>query len=502
MPSDRRLHPASVLFTLGGQVREFAVPILIVLFGAGSAGMDWQAWTLVLIVPYTALAILRYASFRYRYDESEMVIRTGFVFRNERHVPYARIQNIDAVQNVVHRLLGVVDVRLQTGGGNEPEAKLAVLPMAALEEMRARVFAGRGTSPGEPAEPVESAEPEEVLLVLPRRALALYGFIENRGFVIIAAAFGLLWELGPMDRLFNRAFGQGSAGRGVLRDLARSIFGSGGFPLGRIALMALAFVVVLLLIRLLSMAWAVVRLYGFRLTRAGDDLRTEFGLLTRVAATIPVRRIQTLTIREGLLQRLFRRAAVRVDTAGGEGGRRGAREREWLAPIVARDDVPRLVSSVLPEVDPAAVVWQPVAPRASRRILIEWLIVVGVITVPLVVVFRWWDLAIVAALVAWAIFASKRQARHLGWAITDDAVFYRSGWIWRQTTVARFSKIQVVSFRESPFDRRAAMARVHVDTAGAGDLSHRVNVPYLPRATAVELWTTLAAQAGRTAFRW
>ena len=73
--------------------------------------------------------------------------------------------------------------------------------------------------------------------------------------------------------------------------------------------------------RLLSMAWAVIRLYGFTITRIGDDLRTEFGLLTRVVATIPIQRIQTLTIREGPLHRLFGRAVG----ARGHGGRRSQR---------------------------------------------------------------------------------------------------------------------------------------------------------------------------------
>jgi hypothetical protein len=52
-----------------------------------------------------------------------------------------------------------------------------------------------------------------------------------------------------------------------------------------------------------------------------------------------------------------------------------------------------------------------------------------------------------------------------------------------------------VVIHESPFDRRHAMARVRVDTAGAGDLAHRVDIPYPAR----DLCDLLAL---RTAFRW
>ena len=61
-------------------------------------------------------------------------------------------------------------------------------------------------------------------------------------------------------------------------------------------------------------------------TRVGNDLRAEYGLLTRVTATIPLRAHPDADVRESPLQRLVGRASVRVETAGGAaGGRRTAR---------------------------------------------------------------------------------------------------------------------------------------------------------------------------------
>lgn len=508
MPSEHRLHPLSILFGLAAQVRNFLAPGLLVLF-AGSRGWwgDWQAWAMLLVIPYTLVAVVRYVSFRYRYEPNEMVIRTGLLFRNERHVPYARIQNLDAVQNVFHRLLGVVEVRVETGGGQEPEAKMSVLPVAAYEEMRQRVFESRrGEEVVSPeAAPLASA-PGQTLLHLPLRELLLCGFIENRGMVLIATGFGLFWELGLADGLMDRIFGETASGRAVIRDLVKSLFGQGGFPLGRIALTLAAFLGLLLLIRLISMIWAVVRLYGFRLVRAGEDLRTEYGLLTRVVATIPLRRIQTLTIREGPVHQLFRRASVRVDTAGGGGGgeegEASTKQREWLAPIIHREGLPAFLREVLPEVDLAAVAWQGVEPRAFRRVLKGSVVFSVLISLPFILMLKVWTLALLAVLLAWSFVSSRIYVRNLGWAVTENAVLFRSGWIWRQVSVARFAKIQAVAMHESPFDRRAAMARVQVDTAGSGITAHSVDIPYLSRETARSLYGLLAAQAARTAFRW
>ena len=80
-------------------------------------------------------------------------------------------------------------------------------------------------------------------------------------------------------------------------------------------------------------------LHGFRLLRAGDDLRLEYGLLTRVTATIPIHRIQALTIQEGPLHRLCGRVTIRVDTAGGEGQGAAQAQRQRLAPILRRGEV-------------------------------------------------------------------------------------------------------------------------------------------------------------------
>jgi putative membrane protein len=504
MPSDHRLHPSSLLFQLVAQARAFAIPALVVLVGAGNVGFGWQVWLLLLLVPYTFLALARYVSFRYRYEPHEMVIRTGIVFRNERHVPYARIQNVDAVQNVLHRMLGVVEVRVQTAGGQEPEATLSVLPAAAYEEMRRRVAEGRGASveDGTAAAPSRAVAEGRTLLHLPARELVLHGIIENRGMVVVAAAFGLVWELGLGDSLARWLFGDAATGRGVVRDAARALFGQAAMAANRVLLMFGAFAALLLLTRVLSVGWALLRLHGFRLERAGDDLRLGFGWLTRVAATIPLRRVQTLTIREGPLERLFGRASVRVETAGGHGGEGHTAQREWLAPIVRRGALPALVAEIVPGLRLGAVEWQPMPRRAVRRAVKPPAVAAGATALALAWLLHWWALAALGVLLGWAYVHARLTVAHLGWAATDGAVLFRSGWLRRQISVTLFTKIQVVSLHESPFDRRHAMARVRVDTAGAGSISHRVDIPYLTRETARGLRDLLARRAAQTAFQW
>jgi putative membrane protein len=500
MESEYRLHPFSIVFAFLSQIRAFIVPGLLVLLGARSRGGDWEPWMMVLVIPAAIAAAVRYISYRYRYDPNEIVIRSGLVFRKERHIPYARIQNIDAVQRPLHRLLNVVEVRLETGAGQTPEATMSVLPLTAFREMRERVFAGRGEA--STATDAGGATGKR-LLELSLRDLLLFGFIENRGAVVIATAFGVLWEFGGFERGIEMILGEqaASSGRGVVRDLARGLIGNTVVTFDRLAITLAAFAGLLLFVRVISMGWAVVRLYGFRLSLAEEDLRSEYGLLTRVAATIPLRRVQALSIRETPLHRLFGRVSIKANTAGGVANEVGRSEREWLAPLLRREEVPSLVQQVIGERDIDRVGWQPVASRAFRREVKGWIATAAAIQGVAFWVFGWWWLVLAPALILWAIVGARKTVSHLGWAVTGEAVMFRTGWLWRRVTIVRFAKIQTVTLAETPFDRRTVMARVRVDTAGASE-SSRIDVPYLPQPTALALHSELAHHAALRQFEW
>jgi putative membrane protein len=518
MPSEQRLHPSTLIFDLAGHLKRLALPGLLVIFGMsrssggrggtfGGAPAGWEVWLMILLVPAVLFSIARYLSFRLRYDEHELVIRSGLIFRNERHIPYSRIQNVDAIQNLFHRFLNVVEVRVETGGGAEEEARLSVLPHAALEEMRRRVFSGRSA-----AQPVEAARPEEAprgetLVHLPLRELLLCGFLENKGMVLIAAGFGVAWESGVMSRLSDILFARAgvTSGRRFFRGLIQSTFQDGQVPWDRIGIALAAFVVFLIVVRVISMIWAFIRLYDFRLTRIGEDLRSEYGLFTKVAATVPIRRVQTITFSAGPLHRWLKRATVRVATAGGAGkqnNQSATRGREWLAPLIKREALPHLLQQVVPGFDIDAVNWQPLHPRAFARAVKPSLIFSAVVTLSASLLLGWGAIGVAVVMLLWSIIGTRQYVAHIHWAEDDEVVMMRSGWIWQQTTLARVNKIQAVAMRQSPFDRRAAMASVRVDTAGTSELSHRVAIPYLDRQVAAALASRLSALAASTAFRW
>jgi len=490
----RRLHPSSLLFGLGSAARRLLIPGIVVLLA--SRGNRADLWLMALFIPAAVGTLIKYVSYRYRFGRDDIVVREGIVTRNERHIPYSRIQNIDLVQNPLHRLLRVAEVRLETASGEKPEAVMRVLSLQAVERMRERIFGGRsGIAEAAGEEAVAEARPRTLVQHSTRDEL-LMGLLSNRGLALAAAAAGALWQFAPQEA--------GDRIEALIQRWAQAPESLPGPPgPDRWVFVALGVAGLLLLLKLLSVAWIVLKYHGFRLTRRGEDLRAEYGLITRVTATIPRRRIQVLSVNSGPLQRRLGRVSVQVETAGGRHGDEESRtDRLWLAPLLRRERLSGLLGEVLPGIAFDAANWKPPEPRARGRILRK-----GLLFGLLVVGLAWGSLGFWALLLAppaalLAFLHARLYLRHTRHAVEGGAVHYRSGWLRRRVSTVRFEKIQTLALRQSPFDRRARMAAVSVDTAGAGRIGHPVHVRYLAERTAAELHDRLFREAGRTDFRW
>ncbi len=491
-----RLHPLSWLFSLLGFVRQFIVPLAAaVFFGARN---DPGLWALVAAAPLLAAALWHQYTFRYGFGPRGLVIRSGLLFRNVRQIEYARIENIDTARGPLHRLLRVADVRVETSTGGKPEALIRVLGLREAAELRDRILAGGTAQPvpqrAQPAQPAQ-VDGETTLLQLPPGELARFGLIDNRGMILVAAFVGFVY--------------QNSAAELTSRLPERWVTGLEDFEaLGHVVQFALALALLvgaLALVRALSVILALVTLHDFRLTRSEGDLRIRHGLLTRVSLTLRLPRIQTLQQTESLMHRLLGRVSLSVDLAGDRGAEGGRRERSskrvrWLAPVIPTGRAAELIGAALPDADLATPPdWRPLASgargRLFRRGIAVALLVAALPSVWLAMrgALPWLWLMLAIPPLAW--WYATAYVRHTRWALTDDLLLFRVGWLTKRLVIAPRNRVQAVELAESPFDRRARMATVGVDTAGAGASSLPIRIRYLERGIARELAVALYRSA-------
>ena len=276
---ERRLHPLSWLFTLIGQLKQFALPLVVLLFTGRRNDDDW--WGLIGVGGLLVWSVIRYFTYRYRIESDGVVIRSGLLQRSLRHIPFARIQNVTLHQTVLHRLFNVAEVRLESAGAAKPEGQMQVLRMDAARELE-QLIRDRGARAKTGA--AAAAEQGELLLALPVAEVIRLGLINNRGVLVVGGLFAVLAQTGDnlIGNLFS-ALGHWLSGH------------ADALHLSIIAMAASAVLLLLLLVvllRLLSVALALLQFYGFRLIDSSGRLSVERGLLTRTRASVPRHRIQ------------------------------------------------------------------------------------------------------------------------------------------------------------------------------------------------------------------
>lgn len=485
-PEPRWLHPLSLLFGIVSHARQLVIPLFLAVFSAAKGSFVGLLIAAGVFVIALAVTIFRYLTLRYQVKGDDLIVKEGLIFRRVRTVPIRRIQNMDLVQNVLHRIFNVAEVKIETASGTEPEATLRVLTMPQIQELRQRVFGKVGkataqvsgetsefnsTESNAPALSLAGAEQPVTILKIPTSWLVKAGLASNRGGLIFGVIFGFLFQFDLEDHINWRA----------IQDYVPDFDGS----LQTILIFLAILFGVLLLLRIFGIVWYILRFHGYELQRIGDDLRIRCGLLTKVSATVPRKRIQFISIHRSFILRWMGMSVIRIETAGGSGtGNEDAAttvSRRWFVPIVENDLVEKLLLELRPGLD-----WEPEqadwiglskrAPARMSRLAVIFCIVVGIGGF---FAIRPWGFFIGLGLLPFAIWFAFQRSKSMKYARTAFGVVYRSGILTKKLSMTFFERIQTLRVNQSPFDRRWKMAKLVVDTAAAGPAEHTINVGFL-----------------------
>ncbi|WP_409476234.1 PH domain-containing protein [Stenotrophomonas sp. Y-13] len=490
---DQRLHPWSWLFELQQHLQQFLLPLVALLFfGSRRQDGEWpfHLVTLAVLLAMTGSALLQYLTYRYRIGSDALTVRSGILERTRREIPFARIHNVVVHQNLLHRLFGVAELRLESAAGDKPEAQMRVLRLAQALELE-RLIRQRGESAPAAADS-EPAAPAP-LLELPLPELVRLGLISNRALVVAAAACGAIWQMFPRDVAEEFVRDQGRQAVGYASQLQL-----GAVPLA--GTVALVLVAGLLLMALMSIALAIVQHHGFRLSEAERRLTVERGLLSRSRSSVAQRRIQAWTLREGMLHRLFGRRQLRVDIASGGGQEQQGRALKELVPVAAPAACDALLQHLLPAVQWPPARWQAVSMRGWWRLCLPALVTVAAVTALGCRQFGAWGLLPLLWL-PWSALHAHRQVARMGYSIDSRRVAIRGGWWSRWWRVAELDKLQALRLDRSPLDHCFGTATLTLDTAGASG-SPPLRLHFLEAARARELMEQLGQEMARRRLRW
>lgn len=493
-PDEQRLHPWSWLFALQQQAQQMLLPLVaLVVFGSRQEDeFPFARWlTLAVVVSLVVTAVLQYLTYRYRIGSDALSIRSGIFERTRREIPFARIHNVVVHQNLLHRLFGVAELRLESAAGDKPEAQMRVLKLDQALELE-RLIRQRGSQAASTAEaPVEPAA--DVLLTLSLPEIVRQGLISNRALVVVAAAIGAGYQMLPRAAVEDFIDQQGKQMTGYASQLhldTSTLIASGVFVV----------LVMVVLMQLLSIGLAVVQYYGFRLSEAERRLTVERGLLSRLRTSVARRRIQAWTLRESALHRLLGRRQLRVDIASGGNQEKDGRALKELAPVATPETCDALMQHLLPQLQWPPQQWHAVSTRGWWRLCLPALVVTGVLAAVLTWELGLWGLLPLLWL-PWSAFKAYRHVTRMGYSIDAQRVAVRGGWWNRWWRVAELDKLQALRLDRSPLDRRFGTATLILDTAGAFG-APPLQLRFLGEAQARELMQQLGREMARRKLRW
>ncbi len=450
-----KLDPLSVPYRAGESVVRLAWVLIIILigspaFGGGVSGAAFlvTAWFLIALT----YQLVYYQRFEYELTADTLDIASGVVSRRNREIPIGRIQNVDISRNVFQRALGIAQINLETAGGSSTEASLRYVSLEEAKRLQSELGRlKRGESSGQTEDEAQTRE----LFAVTSKELVLLGIV-GIDLRLLSIVTILLPVIAPSLR---EQFVDPLVGLAITAPLA-----------------AAAIVVVAASI---SGLIAVTNYYGFRLARQNGELHYERGLLQRYSGSIPLEKVQTLTISENVIARRLGYASLAVETAGYAPGDAGSQS---AVPLADRTRVFGLARSI-EAFDPVEFERPP--KRARERYLVRYSIVaLLVISAAFAadaytgLTFAWY---VTLALLPLAVVAAHLKWRNLGYAVQSEYIVLREGFWTRTITIVPYYRVQTVLDSQTVFQRRRRLATLVVDTAGTSGLTNR-----LPRALDID----------------
>jgi putative membrane protein len=438
-PPRQRLHPLSPLLN--------GARTLVVIVGAISAtqasSFGWERLAVMLVViavGAVVFSLINWWNTGYHIVGRELRIHDGLIWRRTRAIPLERLQTVEVRRPLLAQLSGLAELRLEVVGGGKTEAPLAFLTVADAEALRERLVRLSGHDQTHTPEPLVGTPPApETAAAYPRGDLDLglpLHAVRNADLVLsqLLTPQTFFLPLGVASVLVQFSF----AGDFNVVAIFSTLAAVGGV--------------------MLAPARRVLNDWSFRLRDVpiGDEgrgLRMAYGLLETRNQTVPLHRLQAVTVTWPLLWRAKRWMRVRFSVAGVAGpGDGDEQQSDRLLPVGDPETGRRLVALAMPGLDLATV--RMAAP--PRRV-------------------RWLH-----------PFAWSR----MGVGLNATVFTVTKGVLTRELVAVPYTRIQSVRVVQGPLQRRLSLATVHVDTAGGAGAE-------APDRDVHEAWALAAALSAR-----
>ena len=459
-PIYHRIHTLTILIELSRVARQMLLAIIFVVYslvtGSGGSG-DFFGEGIAAIVGGLVLipAVLRYLTFGYAVQDGNLYIKEGIVTKKQRTIPLDRIQNINLTRSWLHRILGLVDLDIETAVSAKAEARISALSEEDARVLRARLLGERPTHTSF----VNEERAKDVVYKVTNKELFLAGASENKLGTIIGALLGLQ----IIGQRAIEKFVEDAVKAGRTPDMPQSNW----------LLWTVGIIIMLFIGWVFSIGSTFVKYYGFELVRAGDRLRRTYGMINHVENVLPTKRVQTMVFVENLLQRMLKICKVMVSTAGGFGGSDKQHTEPGgkvdvlpvLTPVLQIGAFPEIAQLIFPGKDLVGIARNPVGEKTVFRYIRSSILPSLIVAGGTAYFTRYWAIAIFFGLLGLATLNGFLHKKFAYWGDADGIWVSALGWLKRTKKFIPAEKVQAVIVRQSPAQRAFGLATVDMVSA-------------------------------------
>ncbi|MBK9983789.1 MAG: PH domain-containing protein [Saprospiraceae bacterium] len=443
-------------------------PILLVVLINPASHKGIIITIIVFGVAFLSLvySILSYLKFYFFIQDDELCVRSGVIRKKILNVPFDRIQSIDFRQNLIHQFLNVVSVRVDTAGSKGIELELDAVDRHRAEELREIVLAYKRTksnSTNVNSELLsdtsdESLAPELILTLSPKDLIKI-GMSENH---LRTAGIVFAFFLSIADDI-NQVLGWDVYGK--LEDTTSSISLLGIFAT------IIAIPLFIGISFLITLVRTVLRYYGLKFWRVGQNFKVVSGLIIRNEKTIQKSKIQLIRWMTSPLKQIFGIYQLNIYQAT---NMEHQKDKSLVIPGCYQQQVDGTLDMTVPDFRKAVFSTH----KMDISIVIRMVFLFGFIPALVFGIMAWrnegfmqWFLTLIfpiAIIMGYAYQKKRRLKIHPDYILSEAGIFGRS------YKLVEIHKIQTVQIHSSPVQRMRGLSSLHIFTAG-GDISF----PYL-----------------------
>lgn len=300
----------------------------------------------VVFVFYIIYGILFYHLSGYEIKENQIICKRGVIFKKKSILDFSKINSVNKKQSIFQKMFGISSLKIDSGSTNsaKEEEVLVIEDTNVVNELytlfksidknnpvlslnKEKNFFEKDSMENDSLD----VKVEENLYTFDSQSKIIYTFVNSflYLFLTICTVFVICGSL-YLNYLFPDE-------------------NSEAITLGEILVVTIStFVVFLAICFLGSLLRAFIGYYNYKITKINDTINVEYGLLVNNHNSFDLSKVKGVVITQGLFQRLFKLATIKVEVIGYVEGNNNQASIGMLIPLCKKKEISTCLEKIIP----------------------------------------------------------------------------------------------------------------------------------------------------------